>query len=755
MNRKLCIALLCLIFTTICKAQQVYFPKINTAESPAITNQMPVLASEVIGKYHQSADKKVYLDNLFKLQIVAGKYADAIADINSLRALSKTDGTQYPALLYIQYELYCRAKIDQQKNNVSFKDAFTMQLKLFFKRLDDKSAVYISTSFLTRNGINELKQNFKANLTKPTQKDSIDINDAITLCKSYNIVQTYENIEPLARPLLKADDARRYSIQDSVFIKTKDGATLSAVVVRKKCFNTPQPAALMFFIYSDLERSLAEAKYSAASGYVGIVADTRGKRLSPDPIEPYEHESWDVNEVIDWISKQAWSNGKVGMYGGSYSGYAQWAATKHMHKALKTIVPYVAAIPGQGVPMENNIFINANYEWAFYITANKYVDDAINNDSQRWQNMRNNWYASGAAYNKIDSVDGRPNPWLQKWLKHPSYDEYWQSMVPYKADFAKINIPVLTFEGYYDDGQISGLRYLTEHYKYNPKANHYLIIGPYDHFGTQQGGYPVLRNYNVDPVAIIHTKEITFQWLDYILKGGKKPAILKDKINYEVMGANVWKHAPSLDKISNKTLKLYLTNIKADSNFMLSGKKPLKPGSIYEEVNLADRETSNNDYYPFPIIKKQLDRSNGLFFISKPFDKAIEVNGAFWGELKAIINKKDMDIGVTLYEVMPNGEYFELSYYLGRASYSRDMEKRQLLRPGVKETIPFTRTRLVSRQLSKGSRLLVVLNIDKNPFAQINYGTGKDVSTETIKDAGEPLKVWWGNDSFINVPVME
>ncbi|WP_209444282.1 hypothetical protein [Pedobacter borealis] len=44
-----------------------------------------------------------------------------------------------------------------------------------------------------------------------------------------------------------------------------------------------------------------------------------------------------------------------------------------------------------------------------------------------------------------------------------------------------------------------------------------------------------------------------------------------------------------------------------------------------------------------------------------------------------------------------------------------------------------------------------MLNIDKNPFAQINYGTGKDVSKETIKDAGTPLKIKWSTESFIEL----
>ncbi|TDQ10921.1 hypothetical protein ATK78_0029 [Pedobacter metabolipauper] len=548
-------------------------------------------------------------------------------------------------------------------------------------------------------------------------------------------------------------DQDSYLIEDSVLIGINNGGTLSAVVVRKKGITVPQPAALMFFIYSNLERSLAEAKSAADHGYVGIVADTRGKRLSPDVVEPYEHEAKDVNAVIDWIVKQPWSNGQVGMYGGSYSGFAQWAATKYLHPALKTIVPYVAAIPGLGLPMENNIFLNANYQWAFYVTNNKYTDNAVNNDHRRWRNMRDSWYQSGKAYNRIDSIDGTSNPWLQRWLLHPDYDSYWQGMVPYQSDFARINIPVLSITGYYDDGQISALHYLREHYKYNPMANHYLIIGPYDHFGAQQGGAAVLRGYQVDSVALINTREITFQWLDYVMKGGKKPELLKDRINYEVMGTNRWEHVGSIEKMADTVLTLYLDKTKLHSDFSLSDKRPVKSGSIEQTIDLADRNTSNNDYYPDPIGKKELNRDNGLFFISKPFDRPVSINGMFSGVLKASINKKDMDIGLVLYEVLPNGEYFQLSYFMGRASYAEDMSKRKLLRPGKIEVIPFERSRMVSKLLNKGSRLLVVLNVDKNSFAQVNYGTGKDVSLETIEDAAEPLKIRWYTDSFIQVPM--
>ncbi len=189
------------------------------------------------------------------------------------------------------------------------------------------------------------------------------------------------------------------------------------------------------------------------------------------------------------------------------------------------------------------------------------------------------------------------------------------------------------------------------------------------------------------------------------MRDGKKPELLKDKINYPVMGANEWKHAPSLEKMSNEMLTLYLTDAKSGDYYQLSKGKPAQPGFLYQEVDFADRKTTNNnDYYPNPIIVKKLDLSNGFAFISAPFDAPVSIDGTFLGEIKASINKKDMDIGVALYEVMPNGELFHLSYFLGRASYARDMSVRKLLTPGKVGSIPFDKTRMVSRRLIPSRR---------------------------------------------------
>ncbi|MDQ8748593.1 hypothetical protein [Elizabethkingia miricola] len=62
---------------------------------------------------------------------------------------------------------------------------------------------------------------------------------------------------------------------------------------------------------------------------------------------------------------------------------------------------------------------------------------------------------------------------------------------------------------------------------------------------------------------------------------------------------------------------------------------------------------------------------------------------------------------------------------------------------------------VIINHLDKESRLVVAVNVNKNPFSQLNYGTGKDVSTETLKDAGEPLLIKWYTDSYVKIPVLK
>lgn len=533
-----------------------------------------------------------------------------------------------------------------------------------------------------------------------------------------------------------------YNIQDSVLIKTRDGAFISAIIVRKKENTQPLPATLFFTTYDQGVSDVSFAKIPADRDYVGIVAYSRGIRTNLNDYAPYVNDGNDVYDVIDWISKQPWCNGKVGMYGGSYTGFVQWAATKKLHPALKTIVPQVAVMPGFDVPMENNVHLSFTFGWAHDILKNKPLP----------QDLYLKWYETGTAYRSLDSLAGQPNRIFQQWLQHPSYDNYWKSLVPTPEEYANIHIPILSTTGYYDGAQIGALQYVKQYYKYNKNPDLYFVIGPYDHWGGQRKAAYNLMGYDIDSVANISMRELAYQWLDYILKNGKKPEILRDKINYEVMGANEWKHVSTLEKMNNDTLTFYLSDSKSGEHYSLATQKPTKKNYLNQTVDFKDRETQNNYFTPF-IINDSIDESNGLLFKTEAFNKAFSINGCFLGNLVVSINKKDMDVSIAFYEQMQNGKYFYLTRYLGRASYSKNNSKRQLLNPNKKETISFDNTRMVCKQIGKGSRLVIILNINKHPYEVINYGTGEDVNDETINDANEPLQIKWYNDSYIKVPI--
>jgi putative CocE/NonD family hydrolase len=422
----------------------------------------------------------------------------------------------------------------------------------------------------------------------------------------------------------------------------------------------------------------------------------------------------------------------------------------------------VAVAPGIDVPMDGNLFLNFIYPWPFYTTNLKGLDDATYNNFRRWNQLNRDWYTSGRAYRDLDKIDRTPNPIFDTWIAHPSYDSYWQRMIPYGTEFARIKIPVLQTAGYYYGGPGAAVYYFTEHYKYNPRAEHYLVIGPYDHGLGQRGLVTALGDtlyelsgYKVDPVALTDFGELRYQWFDHVFKGAPRPALLKDKVNYQVMGANVWKHAPSIAAMSDRTLRYYLIALRTEDNYRLSERNPETRTTVMQTIDFADRSDVDRRSPGGGVVDSAIDTWNGVAFVSNPLQSSIELSGLFSGRLEFVTNKKDFDINIGLYELTSKREYVLLSTYWARASAVGDLTQRRLLTPGKREHIDFKSVRLTSRQLQPGSRLVVLLNIIKQPDFQINYGTGKDVSEETIADAGEPLQVKWFGDSFIDLPVRQ
>jgi uncharacterized protein len=731
-------------------SQTIYFPKHHYKDSISLEKYMPDLANKVAELY-QEVDSSTYYGTIFRYQMVAKDYLGALKSISAFRKIDYPLDTNYAKGIAAQFESYILTKIEQEKTFVNFNSQYENILKAMLKGLNDKAVYSFSNYF--NNNIAETRANlYKAIGSIDTSKDNIGFDLAKKICRSYNSYIVYSQIISIGKPIFNKLSGNQLIIEDSVLIKTRDGATLSARIARKKNQVGKLPCILMFNIYANVsDRQIAID--AALSGYVGIVVNPRGKYLSNDTFVPYEDDSKDVYDAIDWISKQTWCDGKVGMYGGSHLGFSQWAAAKSLHPALKTIVPQVPVVPGTESVYRGSIAATSNLSTIYFHTSSRFVPNIEFRQSKHWDSLHRNWYLKGLPFKSLDSLEGRPNAIFQKWIKHPSFDAYWQSMIPYKQEYAKIKIPVLTITGHFDGNLRGSFYYFHEHYKYNPKANHYIVFGPYDHFGAQ-GTPKDNEDFKMDSVAKINIEQLVYDWFDFVLKGKPKPAFLKDKINYQVMGKNIWKHSSKMKNISNDTLKFYLSNDSLNGNYNLSKVKQKNIGYVPLSIDFKDRTDTSESYYNIKgFIDTVLGKHNSVMFVSKPLENNLEVTGEFLLQLNAEINKRDMDIDANLFEKLADGRYFWISESTNRASYLKNISKRNLLTPNSIEKLPKIKGRFMSKIINKGSQLVILLGVPKDKAREINYGTGKPVAEESIKDAGEPLQIKWYNDSYIKIPV--
>jgi putative CocE/NonD family hydrolase len=741
---------------------QFDLPTAAATDPAALDAAMPKLAEQVLDTYKE-ADQDKYLDNLFRLQMVAGKDADALKTLGALRALRAGDSAALAKAIDVQFEIYADAKARQAAQGLKFEAAFPQAFHDKLAKLDDRTTALVMRELDT--GAGGMRGALRQALGPLQGKTMLTLDQALALVHAYQVVHDYQDMRPLLPPLVAEDDQRRYIIADSFQVKTVDGASVCATVIRPRS-TAKLPALLEFSIYADspepgaIKGMFDEARRSASNGYIGVVGLTRGKACSPGPAMPYEHDGADADALIEWISRQPWSDGRVGMFGGSYNGFAQWAAAKHLPKALKALMPAVTAAPGLDVPMEGNVVESFLYSWPSYVTNNKYLDDAGYDDNDHWNKLYHDWYVSGRPYRDLDKLDGKPNPIFDRWLQHPAYDAYWQSLIPYKQDFAAIDIPVLTTAGYFYGGPGAVTYYFSQHYQYNPKAQHYLVIGPYDHFIGQFGTKGFLSDttqeygLTLDPAAQIDMGELRYQWFDYVFKGAPKPALLQDKVNYEVMGANTWKHAPTFAAMQDGSLRYFLTPASATKTQLLTEAKGAGSEPATLSIDLKDR--SDADRTPPTgggIVDHSIDTWNGVEYVSEPLKKDTEVSGLFSGHLDVLTNKKDMDFVVEFYELTPAGDYVDLSYRMVRASYLQDRSQRKLLTLGVETALDFKSERLTSRVFPAGSRFVILFYVLKGQGTQINYGTGKDVNDESVADAGDPLQIKIYGSSYIDIPI--
>jgi putative CocE/NonD family hydrolase len=734
------------VVPSLALAQDFDFRPPASATDPALPAAMRDLAQRILPVYQEN-DQDRYLSNLSALQMVAGDPVSANASRQSLAGRRRASGRK-PADRALVYDIYARARAIETQVRTPFANGYAQAFRDALNRIDDLDAYELEGSLTSP--VQPLQEGLQHALDQRRGKTSIALNEAIDLVWAWFAFEAYRSFSAVVRPLVAAEDRRRY-IEEEVTIPVSKTANLTGMVIRPRI--VPAPGKLPVILEFALETDVRDARESAAHGYASVLARVRGLRDKDDPLPPFEEEGDDARAAIEWVAKQPWSNGRVGLLGSNYGGYVAWAATKHMPAALKAMVTSDPMAPGIDLPMAGSIFVNPAYRWLYAVTAAP--DDKLASDEARWRQLDEDWYKNGRRYREFPTLPGRASTIFRGWLNHPSYDRYWQKMLPFREEFARINIPVLTITGYYSTGAAASLYYFTEHHQRNARANHALLIGPYDDQSIERGPAASLRGLQVDTTAIVELHDAWYEWFDHALKGAKRPALLAANVNYHLTGANEWRHTATIDGPDRKPLRFYLIGSASPNSDLnrLADEKAEKLDFLPQTFDLQDR-SDISWRPPHELVQRTLKAREGELFVSEPLKQAVDIAGLLRGQLDFRVNKLDMDLVVSLYELRPNGDYVKLfdPAYAFRASYARDRVRRHLLRAGVRQQLSFQSERMMARRLQAGSRLIMALGINKRADQQLNYGTGDDVSEESIEDAGVPVRIRWYNTSYIEIP---
>jgi putative CocE/NonD family hydrolase len=574
----------------------------------------------------------------------------------------------------------------------------------------------------------------------------------------------------------QANDEQAVSVQMGVKIPMRDGINLAATIFKPKDMLKPLPVILHFTPYI-ADRFSTRALWFARRGYVVASVDVRGRGNSAGEFKPFVNEGPDGYDVVEWLASQPWSNGKVTMIGGSYTGWDQWSVIKEFPPHLETIVPAVSTIPGtEGIPKNRNIFLSYTMHWLNTVSG---VSPGPTFDGDFHNEKKFEIYRQHLPFNTLDKIYGNPSAEFQTMLKHPAVDAYWDKMNPSPEDYARIDKPILTITGHFDADQTGAMTHYRRHVQHaSPQARekHYLVIGPWDHAGSQQSKREN-AGLTFDMACLIDNNELHKQWYDWVMKDGPKPEFLKNRIAYYVMGAEKWKYADRLEAIPTAPVKLYLDSPGNGANDVFSsgmlGKKLPKmlPSNKYTYDPLDTRpgefemeRGGEPDSYNIMETNAKSQRyaisttrfGNGLIYHSEPFLENTELTG--YVKLVAWISMDvpDTDFMVTLHEIMADGTSIQLTDDALRARYRESPREEKLVTPGEITRYEFNQFWFFSRQIAKGSRLRLVFWSPNSIHLEKNYNSGGVVAEESEKDA-KTAHITLHHDSdhpsYIEIPV--
>ncbi|MCL4562759.1 MAG: CocE/NonD family hydrolase [Chloroflexi bacterium] len=530
-----------------------------------------------------------------------------------------------------------------------------------------------------------------------------------------------------------------------VKIPLRDGASLNATIYRPKGMHESLPVIFTLTPYI-ADSYHPRAMYFARNGYVFALVDCRGRGNSEGQFEPMANEPQDGYDVVEWLAQQPWSNGKITMWGGSYGGYDQWATLKGFPPHLETIVPVASAYMGVDFPLSGNITFPYMMQWLTY-TSGVTPNANLFGEQGFWIEKFRELYLSHRPFKELDRIVGNTTTFFQKIISHSTPDAYWDGMCPTEDDFHRFNLPILTITGSYDDDQPGAMEYYRKHMQLGTpegKAQHYLLVGPWDHPGTRTPAREV-GGVKFAEACMLDMNKLHKEWYDWTLKGGQKPEFLKKRVTYYLMGAEEWKYADSIDEIDTEKRRLYLNSNQGRANdvFQSGNLDEALAGAsqpdayIYDPLDVRPAELEREMIKDYLVDQRRVLNlfGNGLVYHTQPFVEATEITGWLKLAVWVSLDVPDTDFLATVYEILADGSSIQLTTAQLRARYRQSLRVEQLVVPGEINLYEFNGFTFFSRQIARGSRLRLVFCSPNTIFLEKNYNSGGVVAEESEKDA--------------------
>jgi len=537
-------------------------------------------------------------------------------------------------------------------------------------------------------------------------------------------------------------------------VTMRDGVNLAADVWLPADLKEGQrvPTVLVRTPYGRLIYGEVELRF-VRRGYALVAQDTRGREDSEGEWVPFIHEIEDGDDTLNWIAAQHWSDGNVGMIGGSYGGSVQWAAAASGNPHLKAVVSLVTAgSPFVDGPRKGGALMSGTLAWTFMVSQQRTDFKALVRDD--WDEVLRILPIKDIPVKTL----GREIHFWNEGMKHPDNDSFWQ-----KANWSlygeKIDVPSLIISGWYDDDGAGTTQAWEMVEKYGRK-NQRLILGPWYH---QANSTRRIHNVQFGSNSLRYDIDLSYlRWFDRFLKNVDNGVEKEPRVQYYMVGDNEWKESTKWPPKDVKYTNMYLRG---------SGNAKTSLGDGYLDFEAPDNEESDTytfdpkDPTPYLINVSENEssvpenyrevemREDVLVYTSEPLQEDVSIAGDIYATLYASSSARDTDWVVRLTDVDEGGNSIRLSDGIVRARYRNSFEKPQLLEPGRIEKFEIKMSK-IANVFKKSHRIRVSVTSGAKNLVFPNHNTGNDPATD-IEMVKAVQRVYHDekNPSHVKLPV--